>query len=502
MRALDPKDKGMLDNQVAYSPYAVDNDAFDIREFESIKEHSPNLLKSQARGEAEYEQFPELQQDIYDALYKYEPVMHEDWEMKREFLLNQKIAAGLMETPKYKELRVLTQLDTINSVVGVELMSDETIDMVKTMKKEREALQEVVDAGKALDDAQAGDGKGKSNDDDAITLEEAKERYEKAMETFNEATSREEFKHELNRLAAKVRDSVKETSDLISNWGLEASGSYQKRSAHEKMAMLNRLRNSSKLKKIAQMVGKFRRLAQLHRKEKVKQGLDETYGIQQGSNIAQLVSSEILRFLIPETEEQFMSDLIEGKTLIYQIRGKQKKGKGPIIICIDSSGSMEGVPEIWSKAVAMVLLEIAREQKRDFYCIHFSSGYRELHTNEFLKADPWDIEKVIDMAEYFECGGTEFEPPLNLARQKIGVDKLYLKADIVFVTDGESAVRDNWLVEFKNWKKENKVNIYSVLIDSYANSNATINQFSDRVDKLSNLREGQESIALDLFLDM
>ena len=347
MRALDPKDKGLLDDQVAYSPYAIENDAFDIRDFEHIKEHSPNLLKSQARGTEEYEQFPELQQDIYDALYKYDPQMREDWEMKREFLLNQKIAAGLMETPKYKELRVLTSLDVINSVVGVELMSDETIDMVKMMKKEREALQAVVDAGQQLDDVIAG-GSGKSNpkDPDAITLEEAKEKYERAMENFQEATSREEFKNELNRLAAKVRDSVKETSDLISNWGLEASGSYQKRSAHEKMSMLNRLRNSSKLKKIAQMVGKFRRLAQLHRKEKVKTGLEETYGIQQGANIAQLVPSEILRFLTPETELQFMADLVEGKTLIYQIRGKQKKGKGPIIVCIDSSGSMEGVPEI------------------------------------------------------------------------------------------------------------------------------------------------------------
>jgi uncharacterized protein with von Willebrand factor type A (vWA) domain len=436
MRALDPKDKGMLDGQVAFSPYAIENDAFDIREFEGIKEHSPNLLKSQARGEAEYEQFPELQQDIYDALYKYEPEVRKEWEIKRDFLLNQKIAEGLMETPKYKELRVLTQLDTINSVVGVELMSDETIDMVKMMKKEREALQAVVDAGQKLDDALAGGGGKSKGGAEAITLEEAKEQYEKAMEAFQEATSREEFKHELNRLAAKVKDSVKETSDLISNWGLEASGSYQKRSAHEKMAMLSRLRNSSKLKKVAAMVGRFRRLAQLHRKEKVKRGLEETYGIQQGSDIAQLVPSEILRFLTPETELQFMADLVEGKTLVYQIRGKQKKGKGPIIVCIDSSGSMDGIPEIWAKSVAMVLLEIAKEQKRDFYCIHFSSGYRELHTNEFLKTDEWDVEKVIDMVEYFECGGTEFEPALNLARQKIGVDKLYQKADIVFITDG------------------------------------------------------------------
>jgi len=199
-------------------------------------------------------------------------------------------------------------------------------------------------------------------------------------------------------------------------------------------------------------------------------------------------------------------DLLEKKTLMYEIQGKQKKGKGPVIMCIDSSVSMDGLPEVWAKAVALVLLEIAREQKRDFFCIHFSSGWRQknLHTNEFLKADPFDGEQLLDLAEYFEAGGTEFEPPLDLAREKIGSEKLYEKADIVFCTDGESVVREDWLKKFKQWKSENKVNIYSILIDSYDNSVGTVKKFSDRVDKLSNLRDSDtnDSVALDIFLDI
>jgi uncharacterized protein with von Willebrand factor type A (vWA) domain len=40
------------------------------------------------------------------------------------------------------------------------------------------------------------------------------------------------------------------------------------------------------------------------------------------------------------------------------------------------------------------------------------------------------------MAEYFSGGGTLFEPPLELAKDKIELDKEFTKADIVFVTDG------------------------------------------------------------------
>jgi hypothetical protein len=65
-----------------------------------------------------------------------------------------------------------------------------------------------------------------------------------------------------------------------------------------------------------------------------------------GGDLARILPSEMLRFLDPLTEDKAMLDLIEGRMLQYEIRGKQKKGKGPIVICIDSSGSMDGSPEI------------------------------------------------------------------------------------------------------------------------------------------------------------
>ena len=502
MKPLDPKGDGYLDNKIAFTPYTLENDAFDVRDFQEIKTHSTKLLRTEEQGSINYEQFPELQQDIYDALYKYDPIVRKDWEIKREFLLNKRIMEELMLSPKYKELRVLTNLDVVNSVVGTELLSAEALELVKkNLAKEQEALQGLIDAGNALDDAMGTPG-GKK-DPNSMTLEEAKEKYEKAMEAFQAATTREEFKRNVNRIIANIKDSVQETSDLISNWGLGPSGGFEFRDPHEKMALLNRLR-SGKLVQIAKLIGRYRNLAQLHRKEKVKVGLDETYTTTQGNHLERLIPSELLRFLNKHTRAQVMSDFMESKTIEYQIRGKEKKGKGPIIICLDSSGSMSGLPEIWSKAVAMVLLEIAREQKRDFYCIHFSSGYRELHVNEFLKGQPFDIENAINMCEYFENGGTEFEPPLNLARQKIGTDSLYSKADVVFVTDGQSVVQDTWLVEFNKWKAENKVNIYSVLIDAWDNSDSTLRQFSDRVDKLSTMKDdqSQDALAVSLFIGM
>jgi uncharacterized protein with von Willebrand factor type A (vWA) domain len=503
----------LLDGRIAFTPFSIKNDVFDIDNFEELKSHSKKLLDSEAEGKKTYEQFPELQQDMFDALFKYEPELNQPHELKRDFLLNKKIMEEMLDTPRYKELRAMTQLDIVNSTIGTELLSDQAMELIKKLKEQRKRLQDVIDEGAAMDAAQQAfdqanpngpPGAGKHKEE--LELEEAERRYEEAMEAFEEAAEREDVEREVDRMVAKVQDEVRETSEAIANWGLGNSASFQKKSPHEKMELVHKLRNSDKLKDIARLTGRFRRLAQVARREKVKQGLDSYYSITQGDEISRLLPAEIMRLLLPVTRKPFLLDLLEKKTLVYDIQGKQKKGKGPVIICIDSSGSMDGLPEIWSKAVALVLLEIAREQKRDFFCIHFSSGWRgqNLHTNEFRKADPFDGEQLLDMAEYFEAGGTEFEPPLDLAREKIGNDRLFEKADVIFVTDGQSVIRDEWLKQFKQWKEENKVNIYSVLIDSYDNSVATVRKFSDRVDKLSNLRDSNnnDSVALDIFLDI
>ena len=170
----------------------------------------------------------------------------------------------------------------------------------------------------------------------------------------------------------------------------------------------------------------------------------------------------------PTLRRLFKKNLLEKSLFQYEYYPQTKESRGPIVCCIDSSGSMYGVKEIWAKAVALGLLEIAKLQKRSFCAIHFSSGWNEsaLHTNSFSKKNPYSIAEVIDLAEYFEGGGTQFEPPLDKARQIINNSTEYKKADIVFITDGESVVRDIWLEDFNAWKDEIGLSVYSVLIDS------------------------------------
>jgi len=150
------------------------------------------------------------------------------------------------------------------------------------------------------------------------------------------------------------------------------------------------------------------------------------------------------------------------------------------------------------------LLDLARAQKRPFLVIHFDAGHKaSLHTNYFPAKEAYDIREVLDMATYFSGGGTLFEPALDLSRDTISDRKEFSKSDIIFITDGLCSVRDEWLKEYVAWKKTNNVKIYSILINSYVNNVASLEEFSDSVTVLSDLRQSPaDNLALTIFSQM
>src|SRR5207245_9845248 len=104
----------------------------------------------------------------------------------------------------------------------------------------------------------------------------------------------------------------------------------------------------------------------------------------------------------PVLHRDFARGLIEGRLRSCAVRGDER-GRGPMIVCLDGSGSMAGDKEIWSKAVALTLLEIARRQRRLFRFICFSSADTPLFTRDLNPRERHDVQedRALDVAEYF-----------------------------------------------------------------------------------------------------
>ena len=60
-------------------------------------------------------------------------------------------------------------------------------------------------------------------------------------------------------------------------------------------------------------------------------------------------------------------------------------------------------------------------------------------------------------------------------------------------------MRNEWLENFLEWKEKETINIYSVLIDNYFNSDASLKEFSNNITKLSELEADKDGAASEIF---
>lgn len=512
MRKFKTKDR-RLNKDVKFEKQSVEYNKFNIQDFHAALNASGKMEKTYHEGKEFYPAWGELHQDLWDALYKYDPYIFDPDKMDMRYLLNAEVIKAVINSPHYKEIRQLTKLDLMGTTIGSEALSEDVKNLVEEMKDafkdaidEMQEAQDELDAAEADLEAEAGEGKegegkdGKGKSDKEWTLKEAQKRLEEAKKKMGQVIDKK-AKGRINRFTNAATAKTRETKDMITAWGLEQSESFTQSGYQEKMQLLDRLRNNPKLKRIAELAGRYKRMAFAMQKQQIKHGTDAIHNVVLGDDIGRLLPSESMKLNHPLLKKLFKVAFLEKKVLQYEYKGKEKIAKGAIIICVDSSGSMGGTPEVWSKSVALGMVEIAKIQKRDVYVIHFDSSPKEsLHTNYFPKDGSWGLEEVLDMAEYYSGGGTFFEPPLDLSRDKIMEQEQFSKADIIFVTDGESTVTDSWLKDFLAWKKEKNVRVYSILINTYRGTTVSLDLFSDKAFSLNDINEKKmDDAAFQLF---
>ncbi len=235
-------------------------------------------------------------------------------------------------------------------------------------------------------------------------------------------------------------------------------------------------------------------------KNKHKDGAVAIKSVRIGNDIIHTLPSEKMLLINETTKKEFYRKFNQKQLLQYELESDKLKAKGPMVICIDMSSSMKGIKEKWSKAVAIALLEIAQQQKRNFAAILFNEDATEPIIIEKDKKEP---EKILDIAERFDGGGTLFETPLQKALEVIEQSK-FKKADIVFITDGHSYTHPDFINKFNKLKDEKEFKVLSVLI--YAGGKIgnieSLQLFSDdimTIGELAELEDANSVIAHKIF---
>lgn len=482
-------------------------DTYDQKAYEKLKGQAQKLQELEENGTAEMPTFSPLMQDVYSSLYKMEPELRKAGEILPSHRVNRSLVEQLMKMSEFKELRTYTRLDEFNSAMATLSLASRALALVpKEMKDKAEEMDNLESQIDSLEDQvagmqnllasmQAGQGKNELEaqaNQAQISLDEAKQKLSELENGLEKEMVEKtpELRGALRKATTEALEDVKETSEFLEMWGNEA-GTMQDMPVEEKIRRAQALQNSDKMRKLAKLVGKFKRLALSTQRTKIKKAPIEVYDVVRGNDLDRILPTEFENLAHPAMRLDFYKRYTESNLLIYEKKGKEKVGKGPIICSVDNSGSMSGAKEFWSKAVALALMEIAKLQKRNFACIHFGDAHDPIKTIVVPKGQA-NFETAIEIGSYFLNGGTDFEKPLTEATNLIE-NQEFKKADIVFITDGECACSDEFLRKFGEIKKEKNFKVLSILVDMGSTTPSAVAEFSDDVQFVSELSADEAS---------
>ena len=286
-------------------------------------------------------------------------------------------------------------------------------------------------------------------------------------------------------LDAAVEQAV-QTHAIMRAWG---DGSGEMRNTPANKELLEYVKSSEELRKIARLLGKYREITADKRKNSYAYGRGEKYDLTTGSDITNCLSSEMALLGTAETEILFMRRYEQKRLMQYRKRAAVIKGRGDMIVLIDESGSTRNVAG-WAKALALALLDIAAKDKRKFALVHFASADR-IKTDLF-EPGHYTPEDVMKAAEQFFGGGTDFESPLKEALWLM--ERGYENADITIITDGECALSEDFTEEFRKKTAAFHATVTGILLDKDGSCGQALEPFCDKIYHSKEIAEDEIAV--------
>lgn len=217
------------------------------------------------------------------------------------------------------------------------------------------------------------------------------------------------------------------------------------------------LSNDAGVKALCDLLGKLRQIELSERVEQVStvhiqkvwqpdpNSREEIVGVRLGRDLEHALPSELALLADSDTSILFDLKYLESRLMCFDMRGLQlvseqsecvieqrtseKDKMGPMVICIDTSGSMHGMPETIAKAVTLYIATKARTQKRECYLINFSTNIETLDLG--LENGMKSLMQFLQMSFH---GGTDVAPALKHALDTMQREQ-YAKADLLVISD-------------------------------------------------------------------
>lgn len=471
--------------------------------FNDLYNESMVLPSCEKDGARKLKSFPPLVRDVFQSVYALKPRFTDVEELSaisKEF--NKNILENLMSDEQYSAIKSVCEGKELPSMGATEefvtsichnlssLMNKATggkgqvngLDIMEQDKQEltQKLMSEIEEYKEAV-----GEEKGKIGE---MAMQTAKRISDKAEQLKNftaivqkhTAQNQKAVRAEIAKAVGAALEKANDIRCVLASWGNDA-GEMHKNPINTEI--LKRVAKSEKLRYISKFLGRYKELLSSKRLAGYTYGRGEKYDIEYGNNISKCLTSELVMLSSPELVPLFIRKYQNKALKQYRRREPEFKGKGDIIVCLDESHSTFGENNAYGMAIAMVLFEICRINKANFALVHFSTKTK---VDYFPKDKEIDTERIMDCAEIFLSGGTDFEQPLREVFA-LNAKGQMAKPDIVFITDGQCDLPDDFLEVFDNFKKGSGAKLTGILLDYGENIDFSLKKFADCIYRTSEL---------------
>ena len=134
--------------------------------------------------------------------------------------------------------------------------------------------------------------------------------------------------------------------------------------------------------------------------------------------------------------------------------------RGPIVLCLDTSGSMRGAPENIAKAVVIAALRVAHQGGRPCRLLAFGGAGELLETD--LDLERGGLQPLLELMGRSFDGGTDVQTPIERAVQSVH-DARWSGADLLIVSDGEFGCTPGTLDSLESARARLGLRVHGVL---------------------------------------
>lgn len=458
-----------------------------------FKEKSTRLSEVIEEGESKIYNFETFVSETYHRLYDRQPNRLEDSAIKPENKIWIAIHQQMSELEAFQKFSNRLNGDEFLSGIGTTALCLAIVEMLPEPTEPLEDPEVIRKQLRGIFEALQGQT---PNAGLILKIQQLKQKgleARLASEAYADSISNAEIETAIITGIAKAEAEMQAIAESIASFsgGSNYSNETQLKIA-DKIQLAQRLHASPKLQAIAELAGKKIAIAAKMQRSKVKEGRTEIIGVTTGNDLTRLLPCELVKLTQPALFPIFAQGYIERSLLQRELISREPLARGPIVICLDSSGSMQGQPEIWSKAIALALLSIAVSQKRHCRILHFTDIVERI--DDFVGEIP-DTNRVIDCIEKFYNGGsTSFTAALIGAFASIRQHEQTKKADVILITDGLDTPSTQFIEQWQTDRKKYEFSCYGILISSGNLSNyaSTISKLCDRYVQITDLTEDSE----------